>query len=115
MIILLPQYVASAAISKKTPLYSQVHPFYSESIDKNLEDLQKTSPEDVIFFYVDFYGSNNGFAAFGGNIGPSALKAFPEKTMAAFTRFTNNTSLINIQFLLIIFILSCKLMIAVFL
>ncbi len=80
-----PQYVASAAVSKKTSLYPKGHPFYPESIDENLDDLQKASLEDVKNFYTDFYGSNNGFAAFGGNIDQPTLKAFLEKTMGTFT------------------------------
>jgi zinc protease len=80
-----PQYVASIAISKKTSLYPKGHPFYPENADEGLDDLQKASLDDVKNFYKDFYGTNNGFVAFAGNIDQQAVKSFLEKNLGNFT------------------------------
>ncbi len=80
-----PQSVASLALSKKTSLYPKGHPYYTESIDENLEDLQKASVDDLKKFYEDFYGASNGSVAFDGNIDPQAIKSFLEKSLSGFT------------------------------
>ena len=80
-----PQYVASAAVSKKTSLYPKGHPYYPESIDENLEDLKNASVDDLKKFYTDFYGANNASVAFAGNIDQQAVKSFLEKSLGNFT------------------------------
>jgi zinc protease len=80
-----PQNVASIAISKKTSLYPKGHPFYTEDVDEGLDDLQKASLDDVKNFYKEFYGTNNGYVAFAGNIDQQAIKSFLEKNLGSFT------------------------------
>jgi zinc protease len=80
-----PQYVASSTLSKKTSLYPKGHPYYPESIDENLEDLQKASSGDLKNFYSEFYGASNGYVAFVGNIDQQAIKTFLEKNLGSFT------------------------------
>ena len=80
-----PQFVAFNAISKKMSLYPKDHPLYAESIDENLEDLQKISLDDLKNFYTNFYGTNNGFAAFVGVIDPATVKTFLDKNLSNFS------------------------------
>ncbi|MES1219378.1 MAG: pitrilysin family protein [Bacteroidota bacterium] len=79
-----PQSVASNALNKKISLYPKGHPLYPESVDEALEDLQKVSLDDVKNFYAGFYGANNGYAAFVGNIDEAAIKSFLEKNFSSF-------------------------------
>jgi len=79
-----PQYVASAAISKKTSLYPKGHPYYPESIDESLEDLKNASVDDLKTFYTNFYGINNSSVAFVGNIDQQVIKSFLEKSLGNF-------------------------------
>ncbi|MBO9618193.1 MAG: insulinase family protein [Niabella sp.] len=79
-----PQYLATNAVSKKTLLYPEGHPFYPNSISEALADLQKVTPDDLRNFYQGFYGSNHGFAAFAGAIDQPAVVGFLEKNFAAF-------------------------------
>ena len=46
-----PQYVAFQTVNKKTTLYPKGHPFYPESIDESLNDLQNVSLDDLKKFY----------------------------------------------------------------
>ncbi|MEO8415364.1 MAG: pitrilysin family protein [Ginsengibacter sp.] len=80
-----PQFVASAAVSKKTSLYPKGHPYYPESIDENLEDLRNATVDDLKNFYTNFYGANNASVAFVGNIDEQAIKSFLEKSPGSFT------------------------------
>jgi zinc protease len=80
-----PQFIASLAVNKKTTLYPKGHPYYPESIDENLEDLQNASLEEVKKFYIDFYGADHGVAAFTGNLDQAMLKTFLEKNFGNFT------------------------------
>jgi zinc protease len=79
-----PQFVAFNTLNKKMSLYPKDHPLHQESIDENLEDLQKISLDDLKNFYTNFYGANNGDAAFVGVIDPAAVKSFLEKNLSNF-------------------------------
>jgi zinc protease len=79
-----PQYVASSALSKKTSLYPKGHPLYPESNEEELQDLQTASLSNVIAFYKDFYGANNGFSAVVGNFDPASVKSFFEKNLSSY-------------------------------
>ena len=79
-----PQYVASNALSKKTSLYPKGHPLYPEDVDESLTDLNNANLEDVKKFYQDFYGANNGYAAFVGNIDQPSIKSFLDKNLGSF-------------------------------
>ncbi|HYK46374.1 MAG TPA: pitrilysin family protein [Parafilimonas sp.] len=80
-----PQYLAIQAVEKKTRLYPKGHPFYPESINEQLTDLQNVSLDQVKDFYNSFYGANNGYAAFVGSINAPAIKSFFEKNFSNFT------------------------------
>jgi len=79
-----PQFVSSNALNKKTSLYPKGHPYYPEDIDESLDDLKKASLGDVKNFYKDFYGTNNSYASFVGNIDQQAIKSFLEKNLSNF-------------------------------
>ncbi|HXB43055.1 MAG TPA: insulinase family protein, partial [Puia sp.] len=79
-----PQYVAFNTLSKKMILYPKGHPLYPESVEENLDNLQKASLDDVKNFYKDFYGTNNGCAAFVGVIDPVSIKTFLEKNLSSY-------------------------------
>jgi len=89
-----PQSVASTALNKKVALYPKGHPLYPESVDEGLEDLQKVSLDDVKNFYSSFYGANNGYSAFVGNIDQAAIKSFLEKS---FSNFNSKQSYTEIE------------------
>ncbi|MFT4155709.1 M16 family metallopeptidase [Parafilimonas sp.] len=80
-----PQYIAYSSLNKKTLLYPKGHPYYPESIDERLADLQNISLDSLKNFYTDFYGANNGFVSFVGNIDAPAIQSFFEKNFSNFT------------------------------
>ncbi|HVM88648.1 MAG TPA: pitrilysin family protein [Puia sp.] len=79
-----PQYIASNTLNKKMSPYPKGHPLYPEGIDEALDDLQKVSLDDIKNFYKDFYGTNNAYAAFVGNIDDVSIKSFLEKNFSSF-------------------------------
>jgi zinc protease len=80
-----PQYVAVQKVNEKTILYPKGHPYYSESIEERLSDLQSISLDNVKDFYNNFYGANNGYVGFTGDIDAGAIKSFFQKYLAGFT------------------------------
>jgi zinc protease len=79
-----PQYVASNTLNKRMSPYPKGHPLYPEDLNEALGDLQKASLDDVKAFYKDFYGANNGYAAFVGNIDDASVKSSLEKNFSNF-------------------------------
>ncbi len=80
-----PQYVAFEMVNKKTILYPKGHPYYYESIDEKLADLQSVTLDNVKDFYNNFYGANNGYVGFSGDIDAGVINAFFQKYLAGFT------------------------------
>ncbi len=80
-----PQYIAFQTANKKTTLYPKGHPLYPENISEKLSDLQTLSLDSVKDFYNKFYGANNGYVAFVGDIDSNAIKSFFQKDLAGFS------------------------------
>lgn len=93
-----PQYIAFYTGNKKTSLYPKGHPYYTESIDEKLGDLQTVSLNDVKDFYNKFYGANNGYVAFVGDIDPNAISNFFNKNFAGFTSKQSYTEIADKYF-----------------
>lgn len=79
-----PQSIAFIALAKKTDPYPKGHPYYTQSIDESLADLQKVSREDLNAFYKNFYGTNHSDISFVGSIDQAALKSSLEKDFGNF-------------------------------
>ncbi|MBS1946214.1 MAG: insulinase family protein [Bacteroidetes bacterium] len=79
-----PQYVASNTLNKKISPYPKGHPLHAEDIEETLLDLKAATLDDIKSFYKDFYGANNGYAAFVGNIDGVSIQSFLEKSFGSF-------------------------------
>ncbi len=75
-----PQTIATEQLGKLTTHYPKGHPNYASSSDESLEDLAKVTLEDVKKFYADFYGANNSFSSFVGELDKKQVKDFLHKT-----------------------------------
>ncbi len=80
-----PQYIAFSVAGKKMTAYPKGHPLYPEDVEESLSDLQHVSLDDLKSFYSNFYGANNGYASFVGNIDSLAIPVFLKKNLADFT------------------------------
>jgi len=75
-----PQTIVSEKLSKLTTNYPKGHPSYASSSAEQLEELAKTSLDDVKNFYKDFYGANNSISAFVGELDKNTITGFLNKT-----------------------------------
>lgn len=93
-----PQYIAFETVNKKTNLYPKGHPLYAESIDERLDDLKSVSIDDLKNFYNQFYGANNAYVAFVGNIDAQSIKSFLDKNFSSFNGKQSYTEIENKYF-----------------
>lgn len=75
-----PQAVAGMEVTKLTALYPKTHPYYTQSIDESLNNLNKITIDDLKSFYSDFYGGSNSISSFVGGIDKTTIKSFLSTT-----------------------------------
>lgn len=61
-----PANLAFITMGNKTNPYLKGHPYYTYTIDEQIEQLNKLTLEDVKSFYAQFLGSNEGYVSFVG-------------------------------------------------
>lgn len=63
-----PMNVASETMTKKLNLYPKGHPYYPQTSKEQLADLGTVTLQEIKDFYKNFYGSNNGYMSFVGDV-----------------------------------------------
>jgi zinc protease len=76
-----PGALASEAIDKKTALYPKSHPYYSQTSDEKIAELNKITLEDLKKYYNDFYNGSNSKIVFVGGIEKKSIKTFMAETL----------------------------------
>ena len=71
-----PQTVASEQFGKLTSNYPKGHPLYPSDSKERLEALSRARIADLKAFYNDFYGANNSYSVFIGEIDKSMIKSW---------------------------------------
>lgn len=61
-----PANVAFITLGNKTNPYQKGHPYYTYTLDEQLDQLNKLTLDDVRNFYTEFLGVNEGYASFVG-------------------------------------------------
>ena len=89
-----PQAIASEKLSKLTTNYPKGHPMYASSSDEQLEDLSKTTLDQVKKFYTDFYGADNSISSFVGELDKKQVTDFLQKS---FGNWSSKSSYANIS------------------
>ena len=80
-----PSAIASIKMSKLTSKYPKGHPNYASDIEESLADLAAVKLEDVKKYYADFYGANNSFSAFVGELDKKQITSFLEASFGNWT------------------------------
>ena len=78
-----PMNVASETLNKKLNLYPKTHPLYSQSSAEQIEEIKGVRLSDIKAFYSDFYGANNAYASFTGEINADEMKGYLNKMFAS--------------------------------
>ena len=76
-----PQAIVSEAIEKQTALYPKSHPYYSQTSDEKIAELNKITLEDLKKYYNDFYNGSNSKIVFVGGIEKKSIKTFMAETL----------------------------------
>lgn len=69
-----PQAIAGREIQRHNQPYRRGHPFYTPTIDEELEDHRMVKLEDVKAFYKDYYGTSHSTLSIVGDFDEAALK-----------------------------------------
>ncbi len=80
-----PSTMASVRMAKLTSKYPKGHPNYASDIDESLADLAAVKLEDVKKYYADFYGANNSFSSFVGELDKKQITGFLETNFGTWT------------------------------
>jgi zinc protease len=75
-----PQALVSEAIEKKTALYPKSHPYYSQTSDEKLVELNAITLDDLKKYYNDFYNGSSSKIAFVGGLDKKNIKTFLAET-----------------------------------
>ena len=76
-----PQSLVSDAIGKTTVLYPKSHPYYSQTSDEKITELNTITLDDLKKYYNDFYNGNNSKIAFVGRLDKKIIKIFLAETL----------------------------------
>lgn len=76
-----PQAIVSEAVEKQTALYPKSHPYYSQTSDEKIAELNKITLEDLKKYYNDFYNGSNSKIVFVGGIEKKSIKTFMAETL----------------------------------
>jgi zinc protease len=76
-----PQSLASEAIEKKTALYPKSHPYYSQTSDEKIAELNTIALDDLKKYYNDFYNGSSSKIAFVGGLDTKIIKTFLAETL----------------------------------
>ncbi len=76
-----PQAIVGEAIEKQTALYPKSHPYYSQTSDEKIAELNKITLEDLKKYYNDFYNGSNSKIVFVGGIEKKSIKTFMDETL----------------------------------
>jgi len=76
-----PGSLAGEAVDKKTALYSKSHPYYLQTSDEKIAELNKITLDDLKKYYTDFYNGSNSKIAFVGGIDKKSIKTFMSETL----------------------------------
>jgi len=76
-----PGALAGEAVDKKTALYPKSHPYYSQTSDEKIAELNKITLEDLKKYYNDFYNGSNSKIVFVGGIEKKSIKTFMDETL----------------------------------
>ncbi|MFV5702858.1 M16 family metallopeptidase [Flavobacterium sp. XS2P12] len=76
-----PQSLVSDAIGKTTVLYPKSHPYYSQTSDEKIAELNTITLDDLKKYYNDFYNGNNSKIAFVGGLDKKIIKIFLAETL----------------------------------
>jgi zinc protease len=76
-----PQSLASEAIEKKTALYPKSHPYYSQTSDEKIAELNTIALDDLKKYYNDFYNGSSSKIAFVGGLDKKVIKTFLAETL----------------------------------
>nr|WP_315217282.1 pitrilysin family protein [uncultured Flavobacterium sp.] len=76
-----PQALVSEAVEKKTALYPKSHPYYSQTSEEKIAELNTITLDDLKKYYNDFYNGNHSKIAFVGGIDATIIKTFLAETL----------------------------------
>jgi zinc protease len=76
-----PQAIVGEAVEKQTALYPKSHPYYSQTSDEKIAELNKITLEDLKKYYNDFYNGSNSKIVFVGGIEKKSIKTFMAETL----------------------------------
>ncbi len=80
-----PTFLASMKMGQINQRYKKGHPYYSMTLDEQIEAINAVTPEAMKAYYDKFYGiSNNATLIAIGNIDEQGLKNYFEKEFADF-------------------------------
>ena len=76
-----PQSVVMEAMETKTALYPKSHPYYSQTTDEKIAELNTITLDDLKKYYTDFYNGANSKIAFVGGLDKKIIKTFLAETL----------------------------------
>lgn len=104
-----PQALAFTEISRLTSKYPKGSMFYTASYQENIEELKRVKQSELVAFYKNILGANNGYASVIGLKDDKKVESILEKTFGkwnsaskfvkaypTFTETTNEKKVINI-------------------
>jgi zinc protease len=80
-----PQNVAFEEIERRSNKYSKDHIFYFPSADERIEGLNAVKKDQLVEFYKNILGSNNGYGTIVGNLNNSEVSDLITKTFGNWT------------------------------
>jgi len=80
-----PQYLASKKLGRINQTYEKGHPFYTNSTEEDIADVNAITVDGLKAYYKEYYGiSNSATLVAIGNIDEEALKTFFESNFSDF-------------------------------
>jgi zinc protease len=80
-----PSNVANETLAKRLNQYPKGHPYYPQTSAEQIEEIKGVKLSDIKAFYNDFYGANNGYGSFTGEIKPDEVYAHMDKMFSNWT------------------------------
>lgn len=93
-----PQTVASEKLDKLASAYPRTHPLYQLDSKEKLQELSKIKIADLKSYYSEFYGANNSYSAFLGELDLSCIKDFFKNTFSTWKSKTPYAELVPKSF-----------------